>query len=477
MTYATRRGVRAVPLVIQLLEGTDRPVRKHARRSLLGHAYWTFWTATAISSVGDGLVTIALPLLAASITHDGLALGGLLAALRLPWLFVALPLGALADRVDRRRMAVIVETVRTVTLALLAVAIGAGLRSLPFLYAIAFVLGTLEAAFVAATSASVPDLVPRDLYARANGHLNAANTAGEDFLGIGLGGLAFVALASLPFIFDSLSFAISAVLLMAALPRAKSAVAVHRAGAIPDRAGDSARAGLRYVARQPALRVLLASNATLAFFQAMMMGVLVAFALTVLHVGGAGYGLMLSIAALGMVAGGVLTGRIVARIGNPGALIVGATGAGLAYLILAYSMVAPVAVAALALEGFSVILGRSAITTMRHELVPTSLQGRTNTVFRSVIYGVVPFGAVTGGLVAHLSSLRTAIASAGVLQLLAVILMARRAHRRLAEAASDAEKIIELDELDLRMPRPADLPVAGAVARSSAATGVPSSPR
>ena len=301
-------------------------------------------------------------------------------------------------------MAVIVETVRTVTLALLAVAIGAGLRSLPFLYAIAFVLGTLKPRLWRRRQhRSLTSC--RDLYARANGHLNAANTAGEDFLGIGLGGLAFVALASLPFIFDSLSFAISAVLLMAALrPRRAPLPCIAPA---PSRIGPGTRR-VPACGTSPANRrcaCALASNATLAFFQAMMMGVLVGSP-TVLHVGGAGYGLMLSIAALGMVAGGVLTGRIVARIGNPGALIVGATGAGLAYLILAYSMVAPVAVAALALEGFSVILGRSAITTMRHELVPTSLQGRTNTVFRSVIYGVVPFGAVTGGLVAHLSSLQ-----------------------------------------------------------------------
>src|SRR5580704_18186020 len=117
------------PRALQVLDGHDCSAPKHRRKSALGAEYWTLWAGTGVSSIGDGLVAIALPLLAASITHDGLALGGLLAALRLPWLFVALPLGALADRVDRRRMAVGIETLRMVVLAGLAVAVGAGVRS------------------------------------------------------------------------------------------------------------------------------------------------------------------------------------------------------------------------------------------------------------------------------------------------------------------------------------------------------------
>jgi len=419
----------------------DPPRTMSAR---LSPRYWKLWAATAVSSLGDGVVAIALPLLAVSVTRDGLALGGLLAALRLPWLLVAVPLGAVADRVDRRRMAVGIETLRTVVLAVLAVAIGEGLRSLPFLYLVAFSLGTLEAGFVAATSAAVPDLVGKEGLAHANGHLAAANTAGEDFLGVGLGGLAFVALAALPFVLDSVTFAISAVLLLSALPRAAQTFQIaETAGPLPAhqvrRPADRGTGvdGLRYVLSDRALRVLLLANAGLAFLQAMMMGVLVAFALVVLHVTGSGYGLMLSMAALGMIAGGVLAGRLVRRLGNPAVLLLGACGAAIAYLALAYAAAEPTAVAALALEGFSVIVGRTAITTMRHERVPNALQGRTNTIFRSVVYGVVPLGAVAGGVISELWSLHGAIAAAGLLQVAAVAFLARPVLRRLTDETID----------------------------------------
>ena len=68
------------------------------------------WTASAVSALGDGMYLAALPLLAAQLTRDPLAVSAVTFAGWLPWLLFALPAGALVDRLDRRRVMWTVDT-------------------------------------------------------------------------------------------------------------------------------------------------------------------------------------------------------------------------------------------------------------------------------------------------------------------------------------------------------------------------------
>src|SRR4051812_18291358 len=67
----------------------------------LGGHFWRLWTASTVSFLGDGLAFVALPLLAATLTHNAGLIAGVAVAQRLPWLFFALPAGAFADRWNR----------------------------------------------------------------------------------------------------------------------------------------------------------------------------------------------------------------------------------------------------------------------------------------------------------------------------------------------------------------------------------------
>ncbi|HET6794616.1 MAG TPA: MFS transporter, partial [Acidimicrobiales bacterium] len=73
----------------------------------LGRPFWAVWTAATVSGIGDGLLLVALPLLAAAVTRDPRAVAGVAAAQRLPWLLGVVG-GAIADRTDRRRLVVLV---------------------------------------------------------------------------------------------------------------------------------------------------------------------------------------------------------------------------------------------------------------------------------------------------------------------------------------------------------------------------------
>src|SRR5699024_5826413 len=84
---------------------TSKKVQTKSRseRETLEDAYWQLWTSSGLSNLADGIVKVALPLVAIQLTRSPVLISGLTVAVTLPWLFFALPAGALADRVDRRK--------------------------------------------------------------------------------------------------------------------------------------------------------------------------------------------------------------------------------------------------------------------------------------------------------------------------------------------------------------------------------------
>ncbi len=100
--------------------------------------------SSTASALGDGLRRVALPLLAVHLTTDPRQVARVAAAGTVPWLVFGLPIGALVDRWDRRRTVWIVDLLRTLVVAVLALAAAAGALSVALLVAVTFVLGTGE---------------------------------------------------------------------------------------------------------------------------------------------------------------------------------------------------------------------------------------------------------------------------------------------------------------------------------------------
>ena len=96
------------------MDNQQHPPSASARLSTrgLGTAYRRLWAASAVSNLGDGMYLAALPLLAATLTGDPLAVSVVTFAGWLPWLRFALPAGALVDRLDRRRVMWTVDATR-----------------------------------------------------------------------------------------------------------------------------------------------------------------------------------------------------------------------------------------------------------------------------------------------------------------------------------------------------------------------------
>jgi MFS family permease len=206
-----------------------------ARRGL-GAPFWRLWCATGISGSGDGLVTVAIPLLTVALTRNPLIIAGATAANRAAAAIAALPAGLIADRVDRRRLMVACNLVAGAALMTLVVAMTLGSADLLMAYLVAIILAPCDVTFTLAMQASVPVLTPYpEQLGVANGRLMAIEGAGQQFIGPGIGGYLFALARRLPFFADGISFFISALLVSSSLPRAR-------------REGLHARPSGRYVA-------------------------------------------------------------------------------------------------------------------------------------------------------------------------------------------------------------------------------------
>jgi MFS family permease len=391
------------------------------KRRRLETSYRWLLAATAISSLGDGLVLVAFPLLATTLTGRPLLIAGVAIAGRLPWLLVSLPAGALVDRVDRRRLVAGVEILRAFVLLAVGLDIIAGAATLPVLYFAAFAVGALETAFAAGILACVPALVDSRDLPRANGYLFAAETAGEQFAGPALGGAMFGWAAALPFLGDALSFVGSAALLTLALPKTERRRAPLATTLLADM-----RIGLRWFGGHRLVRLMAVLVGTFAFCQTAVLSVLVLYGLHVLKLTEAGYGLFLAVGAIGDVGGSLLAHRAHAHLGPARAISLAGMAAAAGYLILASTSNTYVAATGYILEAAAVAVGNVATMSLRHRVIPNELFGRVNNVFRMCVFGTMPLGALAGGVLAARFGLHTTFLIAGVTQVSLIALILRR---------------------------------------------------
>ncbi|HWC40575.1 MAG TPA: MFS transporter [Actinomycetota bacterium] len=379
-----------------------------ARGQGLGGAYRRLWTASAVSTLGDGMYLAALPLLAATLTRDPLPVSLVTVAGWLPWLLFALPAGGLVDRLDRRRVMWTVDAARAAVVGALTVAVLAGWASIPLLVVAGFLVGAGQTLVENAAQAMVVAVVGRDprRLERANGRLVASLTAGQQLAGPPLGSAAFAVAAWLPFLADAVSFGASSALVASIAGR-------FRPGGGPEPGPPARRGlaaeiaeGLRFVWGHRLLRaaVLLVSASNLAFMAGE--AILVLFATEELGLDERGYGLLLAAVALGGLPGSLLAHRVAERV-PPGPLIVGGVLTGAATMA-AFGLASNPWLAGAAYAATGAVWGVWNVTllSLRQAIVPDPLMGRVVGAIRLIGFGSIPVGALLGGVVAREVGLR-----------------------------------------------------------------------
>ncbi|PRX63011.1 putative MFS family arabinose efflux permease [Nonomuraea fuscirosea] len=384
------------------------------------------WWATGVNGVGDGAFAAAVPLLAVTVTRDPRLVSIVSAATYLPWLLLSLPAGALVDRHDRVALMWRAQAIQALIVAGIAILAAFGRIGIPVLALTAFGLGACAVVFGNAAQAVLPDVVPEPLLHQANGYQQTITTAGAQFAGPPLGSLLFAVAAALPFGVDAASFALSAALL-ATLPR-------HgRERTKPPPMRTAIADGLRRPIRHELLRTLAVLLGVNTFCFHLGNVSLVLLATQTLRLDTRGYGLLLAGAAIGSLLGGLVSARLVARTGELPTLLAALVTNVIVFVGIGLSPNAIVLGALLAANGFVTTLWSIVTVSLRQRSVPSELLGRVNSVYRMLGWGLIPLGALAGGLVADTFGLRAPYPVAGVLRgiaLLAALPVLIRAVRR-----------------------------------------------
>ncbi|GAB4082137.1 MFS transporter [Modestobacter muralis] len=403
----------------------------------LGPAFWRLYTASAASNLADGVIRVALPLLAATLTRDPVQVAALSSLAFLPWLLFALPAGAVVDRVDRKRAMAAANAVRALALGGLAVTALTGTTSLAALYAVAFTIGVAETFYDSAARAMLPQVVAREQLDRGNGLLTTAEEASQGFLGAPLGSLLFALAVAVPLLSTAGGFLLAAVLVLGIAGRHRPA----RADGPRTTIRRDVAEGVGWLWRHRFLRGLTVVSAGTSLVQSTTTGVLVLYALDDLGVSEAGYGLLLTASGVGAVLGGLAAAPLAGRIGRTATLVAGSVIAALATVGMAATGNAVVAGVLYGAGAAGVMFWNVLTMSLRQALIPEALFGRVQGGYRTLVWGGIPLGALAGGLLADATSVPTvfAVSGAGLLVLSLVLWRLLAVHRDLVATAFAAD--------------------------------------
>jgi MFS family permease len=381
-------------------------------RVSLGSDFAKVWTASAVSNVGDGVTMIAGPLLVADLTGDPGLVAGAAFVQQLPWLLFALLSGAYADRLDRRLLLVTTNAGRSAILGGLAIAVWLDAASVPLMFAAFFLLGTLESLADSTYQAVLPSIVRDEHLERANARLTATFVVGNQLAAKPLGAYLFVMGAAVPFGFDAATFLVAAALLATLRWRPEPPAPTP---ARPTLRADIAE-GFRALWTRPPLRVqaLCLAVSNLLFCTAFATFVL--YVQRRLGLDPVGFGVLLSVWALGGLVGTAVAGRLVDRLGRGALLRAGLVVETATQATLAATTNRYVAAAVLVVFGVHTVVWGTVLVSLRQRLVPDRLRGRVAGVFALLNAGGVAAGTLLGGHLAGATSLTVPfwVAAAGM---------------------------------------------------------------
>ena len=390
-------------------------------RAGLGANYHRLFAASTISNLGDGISVIAYPWLASAVTRNGLLIALVAVVQRLPWLIFSLPAGVLTDRHDRRTLMVVANWSRAVlTLGVAGVVLArqAGLASPDelaagvavsedyLLYGVVLAatlaLGVAEVLYDNSAQTVMPALVPASRLEKANGRLWSVEQAANTFGGPPLGALLLTLTFAAPFLVDAATFALSAALI-SLIPRGLTSPVSDRAGA--DRADDrpswrtELAEGFRWLWAHELLRPLAVTLGLLNMLGTLSGAALVLYAQEVLDTSPTEFALLTTGAAVGAIAGGWAASPIAARIGSGPSLALTLLTGGITTIIIGLVSWWPIVWILFSTSMFFGVLWNVITVSFRQTVIPDRLLGRVNSVYRFFGWGMMPIGALLGGLI------------------------------------------------------------------------------
>jgi MFS family permease len=362
----------------------------------LGHGFRWLLASSWVSNIGDGLALAAGPLLVASQTRNAMLVAAAAAVQRLPFLLLGLWAGAVADRLDRRRVVIVADLLRTLVVAVLCVAIATGWVSIAVVLVTLFLYGVAEVFADTTTGTLLPMLVDKADLGVGNARIQAGFLTANQLVGPPLGAFLFAAGMVWPFVVQVVLVALSVVLV--------ARIATPRGG-VRELSGTHIRRdiadGMRWLMGHAPVRtlalVILAFNVT----WGAAWSVLVLYSLEVLHMGEVGFGLLTTAAALGGLVSTSGYDWLERRVPLATLMRACLLLEVVTHLALAVTRTGWLAIAIMVVFGAYAFVWGTVSTAVRQRAVPTEYQGRVGSVYVVGLFLGLVVGQGLGGVVAQ----------------------------------------------------------------------------
>ena len=368
----------------------------------LGHDFSRIWSASLITNLVDGVLRLAAPLLAVSLTEDPILIGALSALGLLPWLFFAIPIGALVDRVDRRKALVIGNSLRAVIALFIAFAVSQDFINIWLLLISVFFFGICEVLVDTTSQAVLPQILDKTNYERGNSRLQISEVIVSQFAGAPLSGLLYAVSIALPFFFSTTGFILAGLLIL--LFPFERAINVRKEGdagqAKLGLKGDI-KFALNYLYQDKQIFSIVVITTLLGFFYSLSNAIAPLFILKELNVSPALFGVVLAIQGIGALVGSIAAPMVSKYLGRGKALAINVFFASLLVIFIGLSPNAYFFVAVSVLVGFTISVWNILLMSLYQSLIPPELYGRIHGARRTIVWGLMPIGALLGGVIAR----------------------------------------------------------------------------
>jgi len=383
-------------------------------------AFRAIWLAGLVSNIGNWMQNVAAAWVMTSLTDAIFMVALIQTASGLPSFLLALPAGAAADLIDRRRLMLCAQAVMLVVSVALSAAMLTGHMTPWLLLGLTFALGCGNAISMPAQQATTSDVVPQAEVGRAvvlSGiSFNGARAVGPLVAGV----LIAWAGSAAVFVANVLSFLVVIVLLWRwKNPRREASLARERlfGGVV---------AGLRYVRHAPVMHMLIVRSLVFVCSSSALWALLPIVARNQLGLSAAGYGVMLASLGAGSVLGAGIMPRLRQRLGPTRMMAIATCVFALASVVLAYVRVVPLVCAALVLAGVAWISINATISAAVHTSVAHWVRGRVLAIHLLFFQGGMAGGAVFWGAVATWADPSAALGLSSIGMVVGLLLMRRR---------------------------------------------------
>lgn len=388
----------------------------------------------AVSSTGSQISLVAFPLLMLALTNSP-ALAGLMTALRgLPFVLLCLPVGALVDRWDRKRVMILSDAGRAIALGSIPVALALGHLTYVQLALVSLIEGSLFVFFNLAESACIPHVVAKEQLTAATGQ-NEVLYSLSAMVGPALGPILYGLGSAVPFLADAISYGVSMFSLYfirAQFQEERSAVASNLWAEVGE--------GLTWLWHNQLIRFLAVLTLGLTVPCSGYVLILIVLAQH-MHASNAAIGLIFACGGIGSIAGSLMASPLQRRFGFGRVMIVTTWIWVLSWLFYALAPNPLLLGLANAVSFIVVPIYMVVQYSYRLATIPDHLQGRVNSVFRLIAFGGQPLGIALTGILLQAYGPAVTVVLTFIPQAILAVAVTFNRHVRHARPISETEII------------------------------------